>query len=66
MRRKEKDEQLLRGNLMARVARAGIEHVERFLPAERLCVSQTMRGRVHAVALTEVKVRLIYARRRRV
>ena len=60
------DEQLLSGDLLERVARVGVEHVERLLLAERLCLVRIRRGCLHAVALLEVKVRLNRVRRRRV
>ena len=44
----------------------GIEHIERHLLAERLCLARTRRGRVHAVALAEMQVQRNYVHRRRV
>ena len=49
---------------MERVARVGVEHVEKRLLAERLCLARTRCRCVHAVALRKVKLRFDSVRRR--
>ena len=54
--RKGGNAQFLGGDLLERVARVGVEHVEERLLAERLRLARTRCRRVHTVALRKVEV----------